>query len=273
MYSQVTNRTKLSRVAPKAVHHHFSRIANGYRDLRTTDSEPIAFVAQELRKLARVEAADIGCGAGRYDLLLHKYLGDKLRLACVDANNDMLKALDTYLKGHGVSNFIAINSGAESLPFASGALDCVFTFNAVHHFNLLRFLQESARILKSGGYLFVYTRLQEQNRMNIWGRYFPEFCRKETRLYKLNTFMRTVMAVPSLRVISTEYFEYERISSLEQLVERARANHYSTFWLYSPKELKEAITGFRRNVEYHLKDVHRVRWLDENALFVIRKEG
>ncbi|GAG43020.1 unnamed protein product, partial [marine sediment metagenome] len=89
MYSPVTNRTKLSRVAPKAVHYHFSRIANGYRDLRTTDSESIAFVAKELRKLAWVEAADIGCGAGRYDLLLYKYLGDKLRLACVDANNDM----------------------------------------------------------------------------------------------------------------------------------------------------------------------------------------
>ena len=273
MYSQLRNRTKLRRVAPKAVHHHFSRIANGYRALRTTDPEPIAFIAQELRKLVRVEAADIGCGGGRYDLLLCNYLGDRLSLACVDANNDMLGALDTYLKGHGVSNFIAISSRAESLPFPSGALDCVFTFNAVHHFNLLGFLQESARILKSGGYLFVYTRLQDQNRRNIWGRYFPEFCRKETRLYKLSTFMQTVVAVPTLQVKAIEYFRYERISTLEQLVERARAHHYSTFWLYSPKELEEAITGFRRNVEYHLKDVHQVRWFDENALFVIRKEG
>ncbi len=273
MYSQSINRAKLSKVAPKAIDHHFSRIANGYRDLRTTDPEPIAIVAKELRELVRVEAADIGCGDGRYDLLLCKYLGDKLRLACVDANNDMLKGLDTYLKGHDINNFIAINWRAESLPFPSGALDCVFTFNAVHHFELLCFLQESARVLKSGGYLFVYTRLQAQNRRNIWGRYFPEFCRKETRLYKLNTFRQTMVAVPALRVKSIEYFRYERISTLEQLVERARAHHYSTFWLYSPKELEEAIKEFRRNVEYHFKDIHRVKWLDENALFVIRKEG
>jgi len=149
MYSQVTNRAKMSKVAPKAIHHHFSRIANRYCELRTTDAEPIAFVAKELRELLHVEAADIGCGDGGYDLLLCKYLGDKVRLACVDANDNMLKALDTYLKVHGISNFMAMNSRAEILPFPSGTLDCVFSFNAVHHFNLLGFLQESARILKA----------------------------------------------------------------------------------------------------------------------------
>lgn len=185
----------------------------------------------------------------------------------------MLKELDTYLRGHEVRTFIALSSSAESLPFSNGALDCVFTFNAVHHFNLLGFLEESARILKNGGYLFVYTRFQEQNRRNIWGQYFPEFCQKETRLYELNSFMDTVAAVPALRVKSIDYFEYERSSTLEQLVQRAESHHYSTFWLYSPKELEEAIAGFRHNIEYHCEDVHRVQWLDENTLFVIRSAG
>jgi len=273
MYSQVTTRTRPTEVEPKAIHHHFSRIANGYRSLRTTDWEPIAFIAQELASLPRVEAADIGCGAGRYDLLLYKHLGDGLRLVCVDANIHMLQALDTYLKGHNVSGFTAISSAAESLPFPSSALDCVFTFNAIHHFDLPGFLQESARVLRSGGYLFIYTRLQEQNEGNIWGRHFPQFCQKETRLYTLNTFMRMVTAVSTLWVKSIEYYSYERLSTLEQLVKRAGANHYSTFWLYSPRELEEAIAGFRRNVRRHFRDVHRVEWLDENVLFVIRKDG
>lgn len=273
MYSQVITRKRPTEVEPKAIHYHFSRIANGYRNLRTTDWEPIAFIAEELAGLPRVEAADVGCGAGRYDLLLYKHLGDELRLVCIDANIHMLEALDTYLKGHGVSGFTAINSAAESLPFPSNAIDCVFTFNAVHHFDLLGFLQESARVLRSGGYLFIYTRLQEQNEGNIWGRYFPHFCQKETRLYTLNTFMQKVMAVSTLWVKSIEYFRHERISTLERLVERARANHYSTFSLYSPNELQEAIAGFRRNVRRHFRDVRQVEWLDENVLFVIRKEG
>lgn len=103
-----------------------------------------------------VEAADIGCGDGRYDLLLCKDLGDKLSLACVDNNGDMLEALDAHLKEHDVSNFKTVSSKAERLPFPSGTLDCVCTFNAVHHFNLLDFLRESVRILKNGGYLFIY---------------------------------------------------------------------------------------------------------------------
>jgi ubiquinone/menaquinone biosynthesis C-methylase UbiE len=272
MYSQVTNKAKPGKVAPEDIHYHFSRIADRYRDLRTTDLEPIAFIARELSGLPCIEAADIGCGAGRYDLLLFEHLGDKLRLACVDANSDMLKALDTHLKGHGIREFRVMNSRAESLPFPNDALDCVFSFNAVHHFSLPHFLKESARILKRGGHLFVYTRLQEQNRRNIWGRYFPDFCRKETRLYRLNTFVQTVMEVPALRARSIEYYTYERIATLEQLVERARSHHYSTFWLYSPEELEEAIAGFRRNIEGHFEDIHRVKWFDENVLFVIRKE-
>jgi len=263
----------MSNLEPRAIQHHFTRIANRYRQLRTIDAEPIAFVANELRERFYIEAADIGCGDGRYCLLLCKYLGNKLRLTCVDANNSMLKALDTYLKAHGVSNFIAINAGAESLPFRSGTLDCVFTFNAVHHFNLLDFLQESARILRRDGYLFIYTRLQEQNYRNIWGQYFPGFCCKETRLYSFNTFIQTVQEVPHLQLQSTEYFDFERVFTLEQLVERARAHHYSTFFLYSAQELEKSITVFRRNIERHYKDIGRVKWLDEYALFVIRKSS
>lgn len=183
----------------------------------------------------------------------------------------MLEVLDAYLKKHGISNFVAIKSGAESLPFPDGTLNCVCTFNAVHHFNLLGFLQESARILKSDGYLFIYTRLHEQNSSHIWGQYFPEFHQKETRLHSLNTFLRTVAVVPDLRIESIEYFKYGRVSTLEQLIERTRACHYSTFLLYSPKELEEAITKFAQNIERRFKDVHRVSWFDEYALFIVRK--
>ncbi len=266
MFSQIK-----SEVRTGAIHHHFSTIANGYNDLRTTDPEPIALIAKEISHLPYADCADIGCGPGRYDLLLYKHLGDRLCLACVDGNNEMLEELDTYLRRHNISNFRAINSKAESLPFQNGNLDCVFSFNAVHHFNLQSFLQESARILKSGGYLFVYTRLQEQNERNIWGQYFPEFCRKETRLYDLDTFVQSVEAATDLRVGSIEHFRFERRSTLEELCKRAKAKHYSTFSFYPEKELGKAITGFRRNLRSHFKDVERIEWLDENVLFVIQK--
>lgn len=271
MYSQVVISDKPSMVAPTAIHHHFSKIAHRYRNLRTTDLEPIILIAQKLIQKSYVKAADIGCGTGRYDQLLFQYLGDKLHLSCVDVNDDMLEILNTYLKEHGISNFTSISSKAESLPFPNNNLDCICTFNAVHHFNLSDFLKESARIMKSGGYLFIYTRFPEQNMRNIWGQYFPEFCKKETRLYTMNTFMKAVADVPQLSVESIGYFKYKRISTLEQLIERVRSNHYSTFWLYSPEELEAAITGFVQNINSQYKDTDDVNWFDENAMFVIRK--
>ncbi len=263
----------MTKVEPKAIQHHFSRIADKYRQLRTTDVEPMAFIAKELRELPYVEVADIGCGDGRYSLLLYKYMGKKLRLTCVDANDSMLKALATHLHAHGMGNFVAITARAENLPLRSGTLDFVFTFNAIHHFNLLAFLQESARTLRYGGYLFIYTRLREQNHRNIWGQHFPGFCCKETRLYTLDSFAQVVERVPRLELQSTEYFEYERILALEQLVERARAHHYSTFSLYTEQELEQAIAVFQRNVERYYKDVSRVKWWDEFTLFVLRKNA
>ena len=102
MYLQFVIRLEPSYAAPTAINRHFSRVAQRHHYLRTTDSEPITLIFKELKNLAHVEAVDIGCGTGRYDLLLCRYLGDKLRLTCVDANVDMLEALGKYLENHGV---------------------------------------------------------------------------------------------------------------------------------------------------------------------------
>ena len=273
MCAQIMNKVDPNYSALTAIHHHFSRIAPKYHDLRTTDPEPITFIAKELEKLVSIEAVDIGCGTGRYDLLLCRYLGDKLRLTCADANSNMLETLDEYLVKHGISNFTSMHSEAENLPFPSNALDCVCTFNAIHHFNLPGFLQESARILKSGGYLFIYTRLREQNKRNIWGRYFPKFHQKETRLYTLNALTQAVAAVPTLGIKSIEFFKYQRTSTSAKLIERVEANHYSTFALYSSGEMEKATAGFVQRITNKFNGGHWIHWFDENILFVIRKVG
>lgn len=254
------------------MHHHFSRIAHSYRDLRSTDPEPVAFIARELSGLPHVEAADIGCGAGRYDLLLFRHLGNRLRLTCIDTNADMLRALKNCLREHRIGRFTTVNAMAENLPVATSTLDCILTFNALHHFSIAGFLRESARVLKAGGYIFVYTRTEEQNRKNIWAHYFPGFCEKETRLHKLSHLKDTLNAAPSLIVRSVEHFSFRRVSTLERLMELVRASHYSTFQLYSPEELEQAITGFENNVKQDYTDPHHVEWVDENTLFVILKK-
>ena len=253
------------------IHQHFSKIAHKYHQIRTTDVEPIRFIVRRIRKLKQIKAIDIGCGTGRYDFLLFKYLGPKLKLTCADSNSDMLNSLVKNIMNYGITDFTTVNANAEDIPSQDNIYDCVLTFNAIHHFNLLRFLRESARILKVGGYIFIYTRLPDQNRRNIWGRYFPMFNHKETRLYTLNKFVRTVEVVPNLHLETIEYYKYGRESNLKQLIKLVRSSHYSTFSLYSYQELEEALKKFTRNIKIDFKDDKKVHWFDENILFVLNK--
>ena len=260
----------------KDISLHFSQVAECYRDVRTTDSEPIIYLTQQLglvSDLPRIDIADIGCGDGRYSLLLAKCLDGKVRLKCVDNNEHMLETLGAYLAAHGVSKFVSVKSDAESLPFDDSSFDCLFTFNAVHHFKLGAFLVEVARILRDKRLLFIYTRTPEQNSRNIWGRYFPQFCQKETRLHHQDELEQAVSMVPTLKLRSVKCFKYERTASLDRLIEKAKNRHYSTFWLYSDQEFVTAFDEFQRTIKEHFSNPEQVRWSDENLLLVIEKEG
>lgn len=255
----------------KKIQHHFSKIAPIYRDKRTTDTEHISHIVNKLKRYEQVTAADVGCGAGRYDLQLFLELGNKLKLYCVDSNKDMLHSLSVLLKGNRINNFKTVVSPAHKLPIDSNKLDCVLTFNAVHHFQLVGFLKESFRVLKEGGYLFIYTRLRSQNRRNIWGKYFPLFNKKENRLFEVDELRFLIEMVPGLVIESTRRFKYYRNSGQKRLVEQAQSHHYSTFALFTKREFLNSLRRFKINLTRHFSDTEDVHWIDENILFVIRK--
>jgi ubiquinone/menaquinone biosynthesis C-methylase UbiE len=251
---------------------HFSQLAASYRYLRTTDLLPIMFMKGVLDGIEGFQAADIGCGAGRYCLKFFKHLGIG-HLTCVDNNESMLRQTSSYLQAAGVTNFKTIMAVAEDIPLAAGSVDCVFSFNAIHHFDCLRFLKNAARAVRDGGYIFIYTRLKSQNARNIWGQYFPLFWEKENRLYEQDELERTIAMVASLSIEHVRYFRYRRVVSLDRLINLARRAHYSTFALYGADELSAAIAGFRDNIKRHFSDLKRIEWFDENTLLVLRKRG
>ena len=253
-------------------HTHFSKIAHKYKDLRTTDLEPILFIKKKLQNLTKIEAADIGCGVGRYDIKLFHYLGKRLYLTCIDYNKSMLNELTKNLKEHKIKNFKTIRAPARALPLADNSLDAIVTFNAVHHFAFLDFLKETSRVLQDNGYLFIYTRLRSQNKRNIWGRFFPEFLEKEKRLYELSELKQMLKKVPILKLESIEYFKYKRMAKLEWLITQATHHHYSTFYLYDEGEFEETLKKFQGNITRHFKDPDNIIWNDENIMLVIKKD-
>ncbi len=183
---KLNNTSKEIAIIEKHTYNHFSKIASKYRTLRTTDSEPILFIKNRLNGKSKIIMADVGCGDGRYSLELLRCLGGKCYLHCIDSNENMLKHLKDYLAEQNKMNFCVRLGDANKLPLENDSMDCIVTFNAIHHFDIQKFLGEAFRCLKDDSHLFIYTRLRNQNSRNIWGLHFPLFSEMENRLYELD---------------------------------------------------------------------------------------
>ncbi|MFQ5655186.1 MAG: class I SAM-dependent methyltransferase [Planctomycetota bacterium] len=250
----------------KPSERHFSSIAERYRDLRTTDAAPVEAIQGGLPADRPLRGVDVGCGTGRYTELLHGRLPVGSITLAADCNMEMLRGLGARL-GPG-SAIHPIRAGAERLPLASGRLDWVATFNAVHHFDLPSFLEGIAAALKPGGSLWIYTRTPEQNARTVWGSSFPGFAEHESRLLREAELRAAIDATGGLDLESGRTLRHERESTRERLIEQARGAHYSTFRLYSDAELREALHRF----ESRLPEGSPIRWTDENLLIECRRE-
>ena len=247
---------------------HFTKVSAVYHEIRTTDPEPIDHIAGALAGLSSIRAVDIGCGAGRYDLLLLNELPE-LHLICIDANQAMLSKVVQLLTddGMGVGRFQTRQTPVETLKLDAEAYDCVVSFNAVHHFDLDGFLRTARDGLKDNGHLFVYTRLPAQNACTIWGQYFPGFVEKEARLFELEKVYRSIDRTESLFFSSATCFRYRRRAGLDRLMEQAHNRHYSTFSLYEDEEFDEALAIFEQRLRERFADLGDIAWYDENILF------
>ncbi|MFC1938443.1 class I SAM-dependent methyltransferase [Chloroflexota bacterium] len=254
------------------VNTHFSRVAISYNHLRITDLEPIAFIKGILNGKHSTDAADIGCGAGRYCLKFLQHL-DIRHLMCIDVNESMLEQTANYLRTAGITNFNTLRSRAEDIPLEDNSIDYIFCFNAIHHFDFVPFMEKTAKVVRDRGRIFIYTRLRSQNAENIWGKHFPLFLEKENRLYELKELEGMIKPTESLSIEYVKQFKYRRNASLSQLAHLARNNHYSTFSLYQKHEFEVALKGFKENITRHFSTPEEIEWFDEYTLLVVRKEN
>jgi SAM-dependent methyltransferase len=164
-----------------------------------------------------------------------------------------------------------MESAAENIPLVDDSIDCIFAFNAIHHFDFVAFIQETARITRDGGRIIIYTRLRRQNEENIWGKHFPLFLAKEKRLYEMDELEQMIKPIPALNIQCVKQFRYLRTASLGQLVNLARSNHYSTFSLYEKEEFESSLKGFQYNITSHFGHPSHVKWFDEYTMLVVSR--
>ncbi|HWM19979.1 MAG TPA: class I SAM-dependent methyltransferase [Ilumatobacteraceae bacterium] len=239
---------------------HFAHVASRYTSLRQTDDDAVFQIRDRLPGGPLV-GVDVGAGTGRYTALLAKILGDRASVHAVDLSQDMLLVL---LQDQRQGERSVACCEAERLPIADSSVDFVTTFNAVHHFDLDRFVQEAARVLAPNGHLFIYTRTPHQNADSIWGRAFPGFTSRETRLHDEATLCQKVQRLGTVNVKS---FSFSRRATPTKLAERVRGRAYSTFALYEPDELEDALERFLKAMD----DRDEVHWHDHNVLIHVRR--
>ncbi|MGY5150606.1 MAG: class I SAM-dependent methyltransferase [Candidatus Nitrosopumilus sp. bin_68KS] len=256
-------------VTEKKSNNHFSKIASNYKELRTTDVDHIEYIKHRLDKKTKINIADIGCGDGRYSLEILKTFKN-CYLHCIDYNENMILYLKKYLLENKFTNFCARSGDASKLSLENNSMDCIVSFNAIHHFDLEKFFSEVYGSLKDNGRLFIYTRLRNQNYRSIWGEYFPTFGDVENRLFELNE-LEEYVENSEMSIKSTRVFGHARTSTLKRLVHQAKNNHYSTFTLYDEDTFKESLDIFQNNIRKNFNDLEQVTWHDENILLEIEK--
>lgn len=191
----------------------------------------------------------------------------------MDWNQNMLNNLQSYLFENEIIEFNPIQAYADNLPIENNSLNCVFTFNAVHHFKINGFLNEAIRVVKDEGYLFIYTRLRSQNMRSVWGKHFPLFNEKEDLLYELMELKEILGNFSNIKLVATKVFKFQREDFLDNLLDLVKNFHYSTFYLYSEVEFEQCLEGFIKNIYSNYSKVNNVKWFDENILLVIQKTG
>lgn len=252
--------------------NHFERAASVHARVRNTDPAVVEAIIPCLPRCKRpLEVADIGCGTGRYSKIIAARLDSNLRLFCCDISGAMLgECRKSMCQAFPAEHVHCCLTCANDLPFAYSCFDAVTTFNAIQHFDLDRFVAEGARVLRPGGLLSIYTRTPEQNARTIWGKYFPGFIERETRLYRLECIEEAIGGVSDVQLEGVQEFKHVRIESLESLLDRARNFHYSTFVLYPTEEFGDALETFA-NTLGDLGNVSKIEHTAENTLVFARK--
>ena len=232
---------------------HFEHVAPVYTNNRTTDLAPIEYIGPQLSLSRPLRGIDFGCGSGRYALALTRAL-PSLQLVCVDRCKRMLTTFYTALSWRDQKQHHLLQADASNPGIQEQTMDCVFSFNAIHHLDLARFLMSAHHLLHPNGQLFLYTRTPEQNRTTIWGR-------------------RALVKQKGLKLKKIQRFRYARSKSLKRLCQQAQARHYSTFALYSQEEFQAALTAFQERVGKTFTDLDRILWTDENTLYHVIRAG
>ena len=258
---------------------HFTQVSSQYETLRELDLRAVHIISEVLavainQRCPVVRLLDVGTGEGRYLNAVSGSLPASLANQVLPIGVDLSPAMLTqaYVRNSHVSlGAQYLVSASERLPFLTASCDAITSFNAVHHFDLAKFISEVSRVLIPSGQLVLYTRTPEQNRSTIWGRYFPEFATRESKLYRSSDLQSALQATGVFDSVRVQMIPWKITTSLSRLIEQVTHFHYSTFRLYSNDLLHEAIDTFQYRVHQAFSDMAHITFANDHIMVIAKR--
>ena len=113
------------------------------------EGEDLTAIAAMVRGHPRARVLDLGSGAGHVSFAVAPHVAEVIAF---DLSAAMLAVVARAAAERGLGNIATSRGAAESLPFADGEFDFVFSRFSAHHWHDVRQgVREAARVLKPGG--------------------------------------------------------------------------------------------------------------------------
>jgi SAM-dependent methyltransferase len=137
--------------------------------------EDVPGVLELLRQRGASNILDLGCGTGRHVVYLAR---SGFSVFGLDNSPEGLRVTRQWLEEEGLDAGLRLQSMTEKLPYEDGFFDAVISVQVIHHTDIAtirEIVQEIARVLKSGGLLFVTVpQLKDGRPYSSWGASFEQ---------------------------------------------------------------------------------------------------
>ena len=162
---------------------------------------------------------DIGCGTGRYALLLAS--GTEAQVFATDLSRAMVEKAREKDKGQDVSWSL---SDACRMPFAGESFDVALLFLVLHVVkDSKKALQETYRILRPGGYCLILTHSRTQLDRQTVFRFFPEARKLNKRRMLSLTKLKELVREIGFHHLRTEEFVEATTCSRDAFLDKVRS--------------------------------------------------